>query len=84
MISRLPTYCRNKKSGKGPELTECNRWLDNETFLLKREVAFRKSDGIPYEQLSEEEQEILDEDSSLVGHQNEDVEVRRPPYGNAA
>lgn len=81
---RTPDVLPYKKIGKGPELTECTGWLDNETFLLKREVEFRKSDGIPYEQLSDEEQMILDADSSLVDYRNEDVEVRRPFYGDAS
>ena len=80
---RTPDVLPYEEIGRVPGLTECNRWLNNETFLLRREVEFRKSDGIPYEQLSEEEQEILDADSSLVDYRNEDVEVGRPFYGDA-
>lgn len=81
---RTPDVLPYKEIGKVSDLAECHGWLNNETFLLRRGVVFRKSDGIPYEQLSQEEQEILDADRSLVGYRNEDVEVKRPFCGDAA
>jgi len=63
---------------------ECEGWLDNERFVLTREVEIRKSDGMPYEQLSEEEQQLLDRDSSLVDYRIERVQVKRPRFDGAA
>ena len=59
-------------------LNECEGWLDNETFVLTREVEIRKSDGVPYKQLSEKEQEILDADSSLTDYRVEKFNAKRP------
>jgi hypothetical protein len=61
-------------------LAECVGWLDNETFVLKREVEFRKSDGVPYDDLAEAEQEMLDNDQSLVGYRSETVHCKRPKF----
>lgn len=81
---RTPDRLPYKELGRFSNLTECEGWLDNETFALTREVEIRKSDGVPYEQLSEEEQQILDADSSLVDYRNERAEVGRPPFHEAA
>jgi hypothetical protein len=59
-------------------LNECEGWLDNETFVLTRELEIRKSDGVPYKQLSEKEQEILDADSSLMDYKIEKFNAKRP------
>jgi hypothetical protein len=50
----------------------------NETISLSRELAIRKSDGVPYEVLSEEEQEILDNDASLLDSRIETILYQRP------
>lgn len=39
---------------------ECEGWLDNDRFKLAREVRVRKADGRPYDELSEAEQDELD------------------------
>jgi hypothetical protein len=53
-------------------------WTDNETFVLKREVVVRKSDGSPYEALDEVEQAELDADPSLVETRKETFRLRKP------
>ena len=59
-------------------LDDCEGWVDNDTFVLKREIEFRKSDGKPYDELTEDEQDILDNDSSLVGYRSDTVRYKRP------
>lgn len=81
---RTPDRLPYKELGRVSGISECEGWLDNTTFVLKREVEIRRSDGTPYEQLSEEEQEILDADSSLVDYRIEEVQARRPVSGEAA
>jgi hypothetical protein len=56
----------------------CEGWTDNETFVLKREVEVRRSDGAPYEALDEVEQAELDADPSLVETRTETFRLRRP------
>jgi hypothetical protein len=67
-----------KELGRVSDITDSEGWLDNETFVLSREVEIRKSDGVPYEQLSQEEQEILDADHSLTDYRVEKVNAKRP------
>lgn len=61
-------------------LDDNNGWLDNETFELKKEVALRKSDGVLYESLSDEEMEILDKDQTLIEYRYETIHFKRPPF----
>ncbi len=61
-------------------LNDSEGWLDNDTFILSQEVEFRKSDGLAYKMLSEEEQNILDTDSSLVDYRNETFHFERPSF----
>lgn len=60
------------------ELDKCDGWIDNDTFVFKHDRAIRKSDGATYESLSEQEQEILDNDSTLMGYRSETVRFQRP------
>jgi len=43
-------------------------WNENNDFILDREIEIRKSDGKPYEELTDEEQGVLDNDAKLVGY----------------
>jgi hypothetical protein len=61
-------------------LDGCDGWLDNDTFVLRREISIRKSDGVEYESLSEQEQEILDNDSTLMDYRIETVQFKRPAF----
>ncbi|MBL8092416.1 MAG: hypothetical protein JNJ43_18935, partial [Anaerolineales bacterium] len=61
-------------------IDDSSGWLDNETFILKKEIALRKSDGALYESLSDEEMEILDKDQSLVEYRYETTQFKRPPF----
>ena len=58
----------------------CDGWADNDTFVLRHEVAIRKSDGTLYESLSKQEQEILDKDSSLIDYRVNTVHFKRPVF----
>jgi hypothetical protein len=58
----------------------CEGWIDNETFVLKRRVKLRKSDGAPYETLDEVERAALEADRSLVEIQTEIFRLRRPVF----
>ncbi len=59
------------------EITDCAGWLDNDRFKLTREVQIRKSDGRPYEDLSEPEQDELDENHDLAEEVEKEVIVTR-------
>lgn len=59
------------------DIVDCGGWLDNDRFKLTREIEVRKADGRPYEELSESEQDELDENAELVGYVKKDVIVTR-------
>jgi hypothetical protein len=61
-------------------LDSCDGWIDNDTFVLRREINIRKSDGVEYESLSEKEQEFLDNDSTLTDFRIEKVHFQRPRF----
>ena len=75
---REPDNLPYKELGHIDLLRECEGWLNNETFVLNREVEIRKSDEVPCEQLSEEEQKILQADGSLVDYKIEKFNAKRP------
>jgi hypothetical protein len=58
----------------------CEGWTDNETFVLKRRVKLRKSDGAPYETLDKVEQAVLHADPALVETRTEIFRLRTPDY----
>lgn len=53
---REPDNLPYKELGRVSDITDSEGWIDNETFAISREIEIRKSDEVPYEQLSEEEQ----------------------------
>ena len=53
------------------DLDVCQGWLDSQTFAFTRTILKRKADGQPYEQLSEQEQAVLDADMELVDEVSE-------------
>lgn len=61
-------------------LDDCEGWLDNATFVLTREIECRKSDGASYESLTPEEQDALDNDSSLSSYRIEKLDYKRKPF----
>ncbi len=48
------------------DIGEIKGWDENNNFILEREIEIRKSDGKIYNELTDEEQEILDNDSKLI------------------
>ncbi len=59
------------------DLMDCHGWLDASRFKLTREIEIRKADGRPYEELSEAEQDELDENADLTEHIQQEVIVTR-------
>lgn len=59
------------------DIVDCAGWLDNDRFKLTREIQVRKSDGRPYEELSEPEQDELDEHDELGEYIKKEVIVTR-------
>ena len=59
-------------------LSDAKGWKDNDTFILTREIQVRRSDGAPYDSLSEEEQDRLDSDDTLTEYKTEQMAARRP------
>ncbi|MHC1782473.1 MAG: hypothetical protein AB9891_06885 [Anaerolineaceae bacterium] len=77
---------RNPENLPYPELARfealdgCDGWKDNDTFVLRREITIRKSDGVDYDSLSEQEQEILENESTLLGHRIETIQFNKPSF----
>ena len=59
-------------------------WQDNDTFSLENEVEIRKSDGIPYDDLSIEEQDLLNNNTSLIDYRYDMETINRPPFNENA
>ena len=53
-------------------------WINNKQFEYTIELEIRKSDGVPYDSLEKEEQEILEKDYKLVGYRYETLTYERP------
>lgn len=81
---RNPEQLPLPELGRIGSLDDCEGWLDNETFVLTREIEFRKSDGAAYDSLSSEEQDVLDNDSSLSDYRIEKVNYQRQPFAKDA
>jgi len=67
-----------------PEIERCDGvtdpvigWIDNDTFAFTVSYDVRKSDGAKYQDLSEEEQDVLDKDLSQLGEVTERFEWKR-------
>lgn len=63
------------------DVIDCEGWLDNDTFAFTREFEARKSDGAPYNSLTEEEQDVLDKTPSSIEERKERTLYKRPPVG---
>lgn len=59
------------------DLVGCDGWLDNNSFRLTREIQIRKADGRPYDELSEAEQDELDQNDELGEYVEKEVIVTR-------
>lgn len=59
------------------DIAECGGWLDNNSFKLTREIQIRKADGRPYEELSETEQDEIDQNDALGEYVKKEVIVTR-------
>ena len=57
------------------DIGEIKGWNENNDFIADREIEIRKSDGKPYDELTDEEQDILDNDSKLVDYKKVIVKV---------
>lgn len=59
-------------------LIECKGWKDNETFEFVTETQVRKSDGRDYADLTEAEQDELDNNPDSIDFRLDTLEARRP------
>jgi hypothetical protein len=75
---RNPDVLPFAELGRTEGLTDSEGWKDNETFVLTREIEIRKTDGVPYDSLPEEEQDRLDSDPALTEDRTDRLEVPRP------
>lgn len=55
-------------------------WLDNETFEIQRELTLRKSDGANYDDLTESEQDQIDNGKIEVEYRTISEPIKRPLY----
>jgi hypothetical protein len=67
-----------------PEIKRCQDvtdpvigWVDNDTFAFTVSYDTRKSDGVKYQDLSDEEQAVLDKDPTQLGDVTERFEWKR-------
>lgn len=56
-------------------LEKVKGWNGNNVFRLTREIEVRKSDGMPYDQLTSEEQDALDDGREKSEYKIESVNV---------
>jgi hypothetical protein len=75
---RTPDVLPFTELGRTDNLTDSKGWKDNDTFVLTREVEIRKSDGVLYTSLPDEEQDRLSSDESLTTYRTDRLEVPRP------
>jgi hypothetical protein len=68
-----------KELSRTNDLGDSDGWISENTFVMSREVECRKSDGKPYNDLEEKEQDRLDSDANLVEYRIERLEVSWPP-----
>lgn len=59
------------------DLVDCEGWQEDGRFRLRREVEVRKSDGRAYEDLTDDEQDELDNGDGLSEYVTQDVIVTR-------
>ena len=55
----------------------CESWLDDGSFKLSREIQVRKTDSMPYEDLSDAEQDELDDNEDLGEYVKQEVTISR-------
>lgn len=60
------------------DLRDSEGWINENTFLISREVECRKSDGKLYNDLDRDDKDRLDGDASLVEYKIERMEVSWP------
>lgn len=56
-----PDHLPYKELKRVWDIGKVKGWNDDGTFVVEKEVEIRKSDGIPYDELSQEEQDALDD-----------------------
>ncbi len=59
--------------GRVEDVTENLGWQSDGSYLVAHEYRVRASDGVRYEELSEEEQERLDEEDNLTEYRTEQI-----------
>ncbi|QPJ61540.1 MAG: hypothetical protein G3M70_06415 [Candidatus Nitronauta litoralis] len=59
------------------DLDNSEGWINNDTFRMTQEVHVRAADKRPYKQLSEKEQDEMDENDELASYEKREVIVTR-------
>ncbi len=77
---RTPDEVPFREIGRVSDTMRCDGWIDNENFVLSVQGVYRKSDGIAYNQLSEDKQQLLDSDLSLLDYRTEKLQAKRPDF----
>ncbi|MBN1910135.1 MAG: hypothetical protein JW818_10380 [Pirellulales bacterium] len=75
---RNPDVLPYPELGRTTDIVDSKGWKDNATFVLTRDIAIRKADGIPFDSLPEEEQDRLESDDSLLDYRAVELEILRP------
>lgn len=69
------------------DISDTGGWEDDGSFAFTCQIAFWKNDGLDHDDLSEQEQDDLFRDDTLVGYRYETFRVSRgdiPSSGNRA
>jgi len=75
---RTPDKLPYRELGRVEDQSECEGWLGNETFALKRGFDTRASDGKRFEELTDAEQDELLGNPRLRGYETERAGITRP------
>lgn len=54
---------------------EVKGWNDNGLFVVEQEIEIRKSDGVPYDELTEEEQDALDDGEEETSYRIDTLKI---------
>jgi len=71
----IPDILPYKELKRIEDIGKIMGWDNNGNFVFEKDIEIRKSDGVPYDSLSENEQEILDNNQSLVEYRTDIIKI---------
>ena len=71
MVSRK----RKKHTNSIEQIGEVKGWNDNGFFVVELDIEIRKSDGVPYDELTEEEQDAIDDGKEEIDYRIEALKI---------